>query len=452
MSRTSLLVCLLALGACGSEPDRPQSAVVIVIDTLRADRMGSAGCELGLTPGMDTFAEQAVVFEQAFNHAPWTLPACASILSGLHPKEHGAGGQLGQFRGLDAQVATLPKAFGAQGYRTHAIVNVAFLGDDFGVTRDFDSVDAEFYSTNVEVRRAGPTTDAALKWLKENSEQPFLLFVHYFDPHAVYDPPQPFRRRYAAEADKEDESFVFGTREHMMKLRQGFMPASDVIRRAEKLYNGEVAYTDSQVERLLDGIKLQGLDPVLVITGDHGEEFLDHEGFEHGHTLYDELCHIPLMVKAPGLTPGRVQAAVRHVDLAPTLCELCGVPPSTGFVGRSLLDLAQGRPEAQRTVLAHGNMWGPPLTSFRDERWKLIVDGAGKAQLYDWRADPHETQDLAAKETGELERLQASLNVVAGHMEALQRGGNVDLTAETQALLDGLGYGGGDDAEDDKQD
>lgn len=449
MSRTSLLACLLVLAACGSEPPRPQSAVVIVIDTLRADRLGSAGCELGLTPGLDTFAEQAVVFEQAFNHAPWTLPACASILSGLHPKEHGAGGQLGQFRGLDAQVATLPKVFGERGYRTHAIVNVAFLGDDFGVTRDFDSVDAEFYSNNVEVRRAGPTTDAALKWLEENHEQPYLLFVHYFDPHAVYDPPQPFRRRFAAESDKEDERFVFGTREDMLKLRQGFMPAGDVIRRAEKLYNGEVAYTDSQVERLLDGIKGLGLDPVLVITGDHGEEFLDHEGFEHGHTLYDELCHIPLMIKSPGLSAARVQVAVRHVDLAPTLCELCGVPPAEGFVGRSLLDLAQGRSEPQRTVLAHGNMWGPPLTSFRDERWKLILDGNGQAQLFDWRADPGETNDLAESHMADLERLRASLKVVAGHMEALKRGEQVSLDPETQAALTALGYGGG--GEDDEQ-
>ncbi len=443
-----LAVAAAATGCGGGKPAARPNVVVIVIDTLRADKLGSQGGERGLTPGIDAFAGEGVLFERAFNHAPWTLPACASILSGLHPKEHGAGGQLPNFRALDASVPTLPKVFAAAGYVTHAIVNVAFLGKTFEVTRDFDSLDAEFYSSNVEVRPAGPTTDAALTWLDKRGEEPFFLFVHYFDPHAVYDPPQPFRRRFAAPPDREDESFVFGTRRHMEALRAGKLQLTPpIIRRAEALYDAEVAYTDSQVERLLDGLRERGLsdDTVVLLTGDHGEEFLDHGGFEHGHTVYDELCHIPLILRAPGLDPGRVGAVVRHVDIAPTLTELCRVPAAETFVGLSLLPLAQGEDEPGRSVLAHGNMWGPPRTSFRGERFKLITGGGAPPELYDWRADPGETEDLAGDQPDQVQRLEGVLKAVAGHMDALSRGGTADLSPQEAEALRGLGYGGGSD-------
>ena len=445
MSRFFSLICLL-FAACGSDSN-PPNVVVVVIDTLRADRLGSMGNGRGLTPGIDAFAEQAVLFERAFNHAPWTLPACASILTGQHPLEHGAGGQLGQFRTLDPSVSTLPGVFAAAGFATHAIVNVAFLGETFGVTRDFETVDAKFYNSNVEIRPAGPTTDAALAWLDKQGDESFFLFVHYFDPHAVYDPPQPFRRRFAATADREDESFVYGTRDQMVALRRGELElVPQQIKRAEKLYDAEVAYTDSQVERLLDGLAARGLDgnTMVVITGDHGEEFLDHGGFEHGHTVYDELSHIPLMIRAPGGSKGRVQATVRHVDLAPTLTEFCGLPGLPGAAGRSVLDLMRGERDRPRRVLAHGNMWGAPLTSLRDERWKLIVDAGGDVELYDWVADPGETRNLAAQQPAEVKRMAELLQALSKDMDALDRGGQADMSATVLDGLEGLGYIGGE--------
>ena len=307
LRRTALAALLLGLAAC-SEPRRP-NVLFVVVDTLRADRVGESGRERGVTPYLQRFAEGATRFEACHAHAPWTLPSCAAILSGRHPAEHGAGGNLGDgMRRLADGVETLPGVFGAAGYRTHAIVNVAFLGEQFGVTREFGGLDAVHFDSNTEVRRAETTTDAALEGLGEAGDaEPFLLFVHYFDPHAVYDPPQPFRRNFALPQDRDDASWVFGTRQQMMALRAGRLrPDAATLRRAEALYDGEVAYTDAALGRLLDGLAALDLDDdtVVVITGDHGEEFGDHGGFEHGHTVYDELTHVRCSCARPAGRPG----------------------------------------------------------------------------------------------------------------------------------------------------
>lgn len=442
--RTASLL-LLGLAACGGE-SRP-NVLFVVVDTLRADRVAEFGQRAGLVPEITRFGEGAVRFTSCHSHAPWTLPSCAALLSGRHPAEHGAGGNLqAGMRALAEGVRTLPGVFGSAGYATHAIVNVAFLGADFQVTRDFDGLDAIHFASNVEVRRAEPTTDAALEWLDTRGEEPFFLFVHYFDPHAVYDPPQPFRRRFAKPQDQRDDSWVFGTREHMMALRAGqLVLGEDTLDRAEALYDGEVAYTDAAIGRLLDGLEARGLaeDTIVVITGDHGEEFGDHGGFEHGHTVYDELTHVPLLVRAPGVGPRDVDQDVRHIDLAPTLCELANLSPDEGFIGQSLVPGLNGHPMSDRPVLAQGNMWGPALTSWRSGGWKLIRGGESP-ELYDLSEDPLEQHDLHGTGRPEEDQLGASLERALQGFQALQQGGTVEVGSELQAWMEQMGYAGGE--------
>ena len=438
---------VLALGGCGTGSTPRPNVLLIVVDTLRADKLGCYGNGRGLTPALDELASQGLRFQHAYSHAPWTLPSFASLLTSLHPAEHGAGGRLGQFTSLDGSVTTLPEVFGARGYRTHAVANVAFLGERFGVTRDFGGLDIEAPTNNVEMRSAERTTSAALEWL-DGGKGPFFLLVHYFDPHAVYAPPPSFRRKFAGPKDREDESWVFGTQLHMVALRAGQLSITpQVVRRAEKLYDGEVAYADGQVERLLDGLGERGLerDTIVVMTADHGEEFLDHDGFEHGHTLYDELTHVPLILRYPrGIEPGVVSQTVAHVDVAPTLCQLADLAPPQQFVGRSLLSLS-GEPAAPgRPVLAHGNMWGPPLTSWRVGDRKLIVGADGALELYDLSGDPDERTDLAPTRPKEAAELRQQLDAVLRYMN-VRRGGAVDLPPEVEERLRNLGYGGGDD-------
>ena len=441
------LLGTLLLTACGGDDPRP-SVVMVVGDTLRADKLSCMGGPEGLTPYLDRIAAQGVRFDQARSHAPWTLPSTASMLTSLHPEEHGAGGRLGRFTKLDAEVQTVVRTFRDQGYRTHAIVNVLFLDPErFGVTRDFETVDQQVFETNVDVRAADATTRAALDWIEANGDDgPFFLLVHYFDPHCVYAPPRAFRERWAEPGDREGE-WTFGTRPQMVAIREGELsPAAATIRRAEALYNGEVSYLDAQIGRLDDGLAARGErdDLVLVVTADHGEEFLEHGGFEHGHTLYDELVRVPMVIRAPGqLAPAVVETPVRHIDLAPTLCELCDLPLPDQFLGRSLVSLAGGEAGAPRPTLAHGNMWARPQTSWTSGGWKLIVRDGVAPELYEVAADPAEQRDLAGSRPEELARLQAELEAVERGMGALKRGEEASLDPRTREVLNGLGYGGG---------
>ena len=447
VQRGLALLGALLLTACGGEGQRP-SVVMVVGDTLRADKLSCMGGPEGLTPYLDRIAAQGVRFDQARSHAPWTLPSTASMLTSLHPEEHGAGGRLGRFTKLDAEVQTVVRTFRDQGYRTHAIVNVLFLDPErFGVTRDFETVDQQVFETNVDVRAADATTRAALDWIETNGDDgPFFLLVHYFDPHCVYAPPRAFRERWAEPGDREGE-WTFGTRPQMVAIREGELsPAAATIRRAEALYNGEVSYLDAQIGRLDDGLAARGErdDLVLVVTADHGEEFLEHGGFEHGHTLYDELVRVPMVIRAPGqLAPAVVETPVRHIDLAPTLCELCDLPLPEQFLGRSLVSLAGGEAGAPRPTLAHGNMWARPQTSWTSGGWKLIVRDGVAPELYEVAADPAEQRDLAGSRPEELARLQAELEAVERGMGALKRGEEASLDPRTREVLNGLGYGGG---------
>jgi arylsulfatase A-like enzyme len=452
--RWLLIAALGFCAACGGEAKRT-SVLLVVIDTLRADKLGTYGGERNLTPHIDAFAERGVVFENASSHAPWTLPATASLLTSLYPLQHGAGGSLPNFTALDPEVRTLASVFRERGYATGAIVNVAFLDRTFGLTREFEHLDARHFESNLQVRSAEETTDAALTWMEEQGDEPFFLLVHYFDTHAVYDPPQPFRRRFAAPEDRETSDYVFGTREHMIRLRAGQLEINrSIIKRAEKLYDGEVAYTDGQVGRLFDGLEDLGLagDTLQVLTSDHGEEFWDHGGFEHGHTLFSELTHIPLIVRLDGrLTPGRVSAGVGHVDVAPTLCELTDIAAPEQFTGHSLVPLARSAAGSaeHRSVLAHGNFWGPPLSSWREGPDKLILpaDGGRAAPLlFSWLEDMREERDRAsgeAQRVAELTRHLRSAEALLARQYSAP-GAQVELSDAERDVLRGLGYVGDD--------
>ncbi len=451
----ALLLCCSVACDGGARDARP-NVILIVADTTRRDKLGCYGDGSGLTPNVDRLAQQGALFEQASGHAPWTLPSSASLLTSLLPQQHGAGGHLGKFTALDPGVETLAERFRGAGYATASIVNVDFLGPVFGLTRGFEHSDVQAFASNVEVRRADATTTAALTWIdrvRKTDERPFLLLVHYFDAHAVYDPPQPFRRRFAAEADREDTSFVFGTRDHMLALRRGTLALDPaVLARAERLYEGEIAYMDQEIGRLLDGLTQRQLDAgtIVCFTTDHGEEFLDHGGFEHGHSLHAELIDVPLILRGPDIDPRRVAEPVRHIDVLPTLCELTGMAVRPSYAGRSLVPALLGEPLPPAPTLAHGNFWGAPLSSLRAGSLKVIVDAASPGAapaLYDWHKDAREVRDLGAAEASaagqlaaELARLEATLGQ--------KRGGAVELDPHMQDTLTQLGYMGDSEDED----
>jgi len=469
-TRALLLACAAAAAsACGggSETDARLNVLLVVIDTARADKLGSYGHDGGLTPRIDELAASGARFERAAAHAPWTLPSTASLLTSLHPQEHGAGGSLdlsplaeGQppiigFRALPEDVDTVTEVFRDAGWRTGAVVNVDFLDEGFGLTQGIDDVDARWYESNAEVRSATETTDQALAWLAERADagEPFFLLAHYFDAHAVYAPPDEYRRAFAAPQDRESDSFVFGTRAHMLMLRSARLELEPaILERAERLYEAELAYVDAEVGRLVDGLDALGLggDTIVVLTADHGEEFLDHGGFEHGHTLYDELVRVPLIVRLPGLvSPGTViESSAGLVDVAPTVCELAGIASPPAFAGHSLAPALRGEAQPSRPLLAHGNFWGEPLTSWTSGRWKLIVTPSAsdeRVELYDLVADPLERNDLASSDPERVQALRAELAAVTAHLAARAGGEAVQLDEAMRRRLQALGYLGGEE-------
>ena len=459
MSRRALILalacgCALVAGACPGREERHPNLLFVAIDTLRADRLGCQGNPRGLTPNIDALARGGLRFDEARAHAPWTLPSFATIFSGLLPPQHGAGGYADHYFGLRAQTRTWPECFAAAGYRTAAIVNVDFLSADFGVTQGFETLDARFTEDNARGRDARATTDAALAQLAQLAQKhsaPLALFVHYFDAHAEYRPPAEFRERFADPRDRASDAFRFGSREQISAWRSGSAaPDPDGVARAEKLYDGEVAYVDAQVGRLLEGLRAAGLerDTLVVLTADHGEEFLDHGGVEHGHSLHEELLHVPLILSWPGeIAPAVETRAVGLVGLARTLCRLCAVEPDPGF---SKLDLLRA-PEAQTELeagFAFGNFWGAPLTALREDGWCWIsrpVKGAkDQVLLYDLRADPREQHELLAQHPEQAARLSARVEELRARAqrENWRNGPPAGLSAETLQRIRDTGYGG----------
>jgi arylsulfatase A-like enzyme len=419
------------------------NVLIIVVDTLRADRVGAVGHGRSLTPRIDDFARDAVTYDHAYSAAPWTLPSMASLYTSRVPREHGAGGRFGEFRILPEEPLTLAEVFARNGAITAALVNVIFLGPVFGMHRGFEEVDQRLVFENVKGRDAAETTDDALAWLRDHGDDRFFLLVHYFDPHLKYDPPEPYRSRLAGDVHRAASSF--GSEEDMIALRRGEKHLDDgTIRDLEKLYDAEVAYTDAEVGRFLRGMRDAGLadETLVIILSDHGEEFLDHGGFEHAHTLYDELLHVPLVIRPPGHDRGAVtvSATANLLDVAPTACELAGLPVPDDFSGKSLAPTLGGEDGSDRGALSMGKMWGPVGHAWRSGRYKIISEPSkGPAELYDFRADPRELSDLAEERKHDVARMERELRSMLQEMG--EREGDPSALSDDQVkVLRSLGY------------
>jgi len=455
---TLILLILLSTGCGGSVPEssppadvaaapevEPQGSVLLVLlDTTRVDKLGCYGNREGMTPRLDAFAAGAVRFERAYSHAPWTLPAAASILTSRYPSQHGASGWAGRFTVLGEEAVTVAELFRGAGFATGAVVNVLFLTERFGTAQGFDTVVGRDVEDNRLAGQASDTTDAALQWLAGLGGQRFFILVHYFDPHLTYDAPAEFTRRFIL-SDDDGEEAAFGTVEDMFNFRQGKLKLTRrEIAGLETRHNGEVAFMDHEVGRLLDGLAELGLagDTVVAVTADHGEEFFDHGGFEHGHSFYDELLRVPLLIRAPGVAAGAVvPTVVRHIDLAPTLCGLAGVAGHHGFEGESLVGLLRGGSGEDRPVLSQGNMWGPGGVAWRQGGYKLIRRYVNSPnQLFHLAEDPLERNDLAAADPGRCQRMADELEGVMVGLAGDTGGGAPQLTKAERGRLRALGY------------
>jgi arylsulfatase A-like enzyme len=438
--RSALLILLIvvAIGGCRAVDDDLRGVVLISVDTLRPDHLGLYGYARPTSPTLDLLARDGTVFETASSVSPWTLPAHATLLTGLYPHRHGV---LATSRRLDSEIPTLASRFEEAGFRTGAIVNSIYLGERFGLDRGFGS----FELVPPPGRSASDVASRALAWLDRNAAEtaPFFLFLHFYDVHSDYRSIEPiealFTSDYAGHADGSTAQLLRATRGEVR------FDESD-RRRLVDLYDAGIRQLDGELGRVVDWLDGRGIleRVLLIVTSDHGEEFLEHGGVLHARTHYDEVIRIPLIVRGPGVPRGeRVRHAASISDVAPTLLARAGLA-STGMDGRDLTSFWNRRaPLPSDFVYAdggRGNRRAVATQSIRGPRHKLIYDrGSEHSELYDLVDDPGEHHDLAES----LPELRDELLGRLREFTALSPGTAPDASAltddETQQLR-ALGY------------
>jgi arylsulfatase A-like enzyme len=433
--RTLLLWTALAASCGGASVERaPADApnvLLITIDTLRADRLGLYGYAKPTSPALDDFAAGAVVFEQAEASSPWTLPSLASVMTSEVVSTHNCWNYTSV---LDDSFLTLPERLLAAGYDTACVVSHLFTTSRHGLQQGFVHTDDSYAYPEIDPVlniTSQVISDKAIRFLDQKvaspDKAPWLLWLHYFDPH----------KEYMAHAGLTESFVTPGERSQGVIL-------GDV-------YDGEVRYTDDHVGRVLAHLAELGLaeGTLVVLLADHGEEFEDHGGSGHGHSLHTEVVRVPLVLRAPGIAPRRVPELARQVDVLPTVLELVGLSTPPGLAGHSLVPLMKGAGAAPTAgALAELDI-GPLLSdSWRTERWRLIRTGAAEervVRLYDLVADPRETKDVAAEHPDVVQALLAALEAAkaAGRERAkLFETTTLGQTPATQDDLHGLGYVG----------
>jgi arylsulfatase A-like enzyme/Tfp pilus assembly protein PilF len=417
-----LVPCLGAAGApvpkkATTPNDTPPNIILITLDTTRADRMGFLGSDRGLTPNLDMLAKQSAVFTRAYAQVPLTTPSHAALLTGTYP-------QFSHIQDLGArlrpEIPYLPDLLNKHGYHTAAFIGSNILDPHSaapGFQRGFDVYDANFHQRkpgedrykSVE-RRAEVVADHALGWIHEHQKSgPFFVWLHFYDAHDPYDPPEPFKSRYAS-----------------------------------ALYDGEIAYTDSVVGSFVEVLRKHGLyeNSVIAIAADHGEAFGEHGEERHGMFLYDETIHVPLLLKLPAnrLAGKRVEDRVALAEVAPTLLEAAGVAAPATMQARSLFPLFEGqpakntkagndatndpakdaaqlqsgdkvkqeeRPIYSETNYAHRAFGWSELYSWRTGKYLYVQ--APKRELYDQSSDPETFKNTASSAKAVADTLDSQL-------------------------------------------
>jgi len=401
------------------------NVVLVTLDTMRADHLGSYGYADARTPNLDALAARGALFSGATTTAPLTLPAHSSIMTGTYPAYHGV--RINGNAALGRSQQTLAEIFSASGYATGAFVGAFVLDGRWGLNQGFARYDDRFdlekhkhLDLGAVQRPGNEVVDAALGWLDDHERDAFFAWVHLYDAHTPYEPPEPFRSEFGG-------------------------------RGLAGLYDGEIAFADQQVGRLLSWLKVNGLEEktIVVVVGDHGEGLGSHGEGTHGYFVYDYALHVPLIVATPFRVLGgvKVTSPVSIVDIFPTVLALTGIDGGAEVQGHSLVP-RMFEPGKEVKTYAYGESMTPnlqygwsPLHCLRSSRYKLIR--APRPELYDLAADPGETRDVIARHPAEADELMRALDRL---MEETARGAPApeaaDLDKQTVASLAALGYVG----------
>lgn len=399
---------------------QPPNVILITLDTTRADRMGFLGSKRGLTPNLDALARQSVVFTRAYSQVPLTTASHATILTGTYPQFH----QVNDFGvPLAEDLPYAPYIFRGNGYHTAAFVGSLILDPEArsapGFDRGFDTYDAGFHRRRTGEdryqaieRRGGEVVAHALAWLNTHRKGPLFIWVHLYDPHDPYDPPEPYKSRYASAP-----------------------------------YDGEIAYVDSAVGKLLSQLRVRGLydGALIAVMADHGEALGDHGETTHGIFLYDETIHVPLLFKMPQERSAgtRIDSRAGLVDVLPTILQAAGIAIPPEVQGESLLSMqktttSRDRPAYAESDYPHRTFGWSSLRSLRTGKY-LFIEAPHK-ELYDQSVDPKAEHNLSAASVAVTNTLASQLDAFRYKMSTAREAPKVTTDPELQERLNALGY------------
>lgn len=403
----SLVVCCTVAIGCDNRDHesarrkRPTNFILISMDTVRADHLGCYGYGRDTTPAIDAYAKRGIIFEKCTSSSSWTVPAHHTIFTSMEPATHGCVYYPSPGR-LSPKFDTMAKIFSRRGFKTAAFTGGGYVGKQMGFDVGFD----HFESLDI---RFEYNMEATMKWLDENSDEPFFLFMHGFNAHRPYVPPAPYKHLFAGDYKGNYEVKEFGPGRPR--------PDGGDLDYVISQYDGEIAFIDAMMGDFFRFLQQKNVlsDTLVILTSDHGDEFYEHGRCDHIHNLFDELTAVPWIMFGPGIPARRETQHVGTIDILPTVLSIFGLKESIPFQGVDLSALVYGdQSTREQTVFGFTGKGGEPkhLSSVRTDRWKLVTDipsggpnpkCAGCKQkeaegsvvgLFDLQADPGEQQDV----------------------------------------------------------
>jgi len=463
-------------------PKPKLNVLIYLIDTLRADHASLYGYHRKTTPFLDQLGAQGMVFDDCQVQAPWTKPSVASLLTSLYSYTHGL---INDYDMIPAGSPALAEELRKAGYVTAGVIANPFAGRLSGLQRGFDFLDEWSVIQRYRNEKEDRGTDSAavnrilFPWLELHKNEPFFLYAHTTDPHAPYRPPAGFEEKFAnpAESSQFDREYMKmrdvrqyggGTVVDRAAVKRAGLDPDRFIRQAADRYDGEILFNDFNLQRLVDKLKQLGIfdNTLLIVVSDHGEEFWEHGWTAHGQSLYAELAHGVFLMYNRKLIPApkRVAEPVQLIDVMPTILDLLGLPMPQMVQGQSLAGFVRGQPFHRRGAvvtsryasphyLGHVPENGTDLFAMMDANWKLIFRRQAKrvrmkeVELYDRRADPKETRDVASGNPQQTELIRREIGRWIEAQDkirsSLQSGGKATIDSKTLEQLRSLGYLGG---------